>query len=445
MEEFAIRRSKLAAGLRSDSIMLLPGSKIKYRNHDSEYPFRQNSDFYYLTGFCEPKALMVLSKDYNNKITFILFNQANDPQQETWTGKRAGLDGACAKFGADEAYDINSIDTVMPKLFANKQVIYCPLGADKDFDRKVTDWLEAAKRMVRSHMREADKPITHVPNTLIDVLPSIHELRLFKTDYEIDCMRKAAQISAAGHSKLMQTCAPGQMEYQLEATFNEHCLQAGCRSLAYNTIVAGGNNGCTLHYVTNDQPLNDGDLVLIDAGGEYNYYASDITRTFPVGKKFSPAQSAIYSLVLQAQVAGIEQVKPGNGCDTVQEVMVHIIVEGLLKLGVLSGDAKQIIQEKGYQKFYMHSSGHWLGLDVHDAGTYHENGQYRKFAPGMVVTVEPGIYISNSTPGIDAKWLGIAVRIEDDVLVTKTGNEVLSSAAPKKLDEIERVRALSRS
>jgi Xaa-Pro aminopeptidase len=440
MEEFATRRNKLAALMRPESIMLLPGAKIKYRNNDSEYPFRQNSDFYYLTGFCEPKCVMAICKDAKENVAFILFNQANDALMETWTGKRVGIEGVCKAYGANEAHDIANIDNVVPKLFANKQTIYYPLGSEKEFDLKVIAWLDAAKRNLHSKTRDNESVVSYVPDTLTDVLPLIHELRLFKSEQEIALLRRAAEISAQGHLKLMQTCKPGQMEYQLEAIFNEHCFQAGCRALAYNTIVAGGNNGCTLHYVTNDQPLKAGDLVLVDAGGEFNYYAADITRTFPVSGKFSPEQKQIYNLVLQAQLAGIEQVKPGNPCDRVQEVMVEIIVNGLLRLGVLSGNAQQIIKDKDYLKFYMHSSGHWLGLDVHDAGKNKANGSYRKFAQGMVVTVEPGIYINNTTQGIDRKWLGIAVRIEDDVLVTKSGNDVLSCKAPKTVDEIESAR-----
>jgi len=275
------------------------------------------------------------------------------------------------------------------------------------------------------------------PNTLIDLLPILYELRLIKSAQEIEFMRKAATISAAGHTKLMQNCQAEQFEYQLEAMFNEHCLQAGCRGLAYGSIVASGNNGCTLHYTANDQRLKKGDLVLVDAGGEYNYYAADITRTFPVGGKFSPEQRQIYDLVLQAQLAGIERVRPGNIWSQVDEVVIKIIVAGLLDLGILSGKPQDIITNKEYKKFYMHGSGHWLGLDVHDVGQYKLKGEWRKFEPGMVLTVEPGIYISQDS-GAEKKWLGIGVRIEDDVLVTETGNDVLSKDAPKQIDEIER-------
>lgn len=438
MDEFTTRRAALAKQLRNNSIALLAGAQLQIRNGDVDYPFRQDSNFYYLTGFDEPEAVLVLSKDAAGKITYILFNRANDPDAEIWNGKRAGQVGACQDYAADEAYDILTIDKQLPKLLANKEAIYYPLGAKLEFDQRVLGWLQVAKNNLYTSARSENQTIFNVPDTIIDLLPMVHELRLFKSEQEIEYMRQAASISAAGHLRLMQSCQPGQMEYQLEAVFNAYCLELGCRGLAYNSIVAGGNNSCTLHYTANDQALRAGDLVLIDAGGEYKNYAADITRTFPVNGKFNPEQRQIYALVLQAQLAGIEQVKPGNKWNAVQDAMVKIIVNGLLELGILTGDSKQLIKDKAFRKFYMHGSGHWLGLDVHDAGKYKQQGNWRAFEPGMVLTVEPGIYIAKDTPGIDAKWYGIGIRIEDDVLVTKKGNEVLSSFAPKSIEEIER-------
>lgn len=436
MDEYLLRRSNLAEQMCNESIAIVPGAELQSRNSDTEYPFRQNSDFYYLTAFCEPYALMALCKDNKGVVTFILFNQASDPAAEVWTGKRAGQGGACKIYKANESYDIATIDEVMPSLFANKQTIYYPLGVDDDFDLKILKWLKSSKSNL-SRKNIANTTVAFIPNTLIDVLPLIHELRLFKSEQEIADMRRAAEISAHGHIKLMQLCKAGQMEYQLEAMFNAHCLHSGCRSLAYGSIVAGGNNGCTLHYVANDQVLKDGDLVLVDAGGEYNYYASDITRTFPVSGKFTQEQKQIYNIVLQAQLAGIEQIKPGNTVNQVQDAILEVIVRGLLELGILKGNVKQLISSQEYKKYYMHSSGHWLGLDTHDVGRYKINNQWRKFKPGMVLTVEPGIYIANDTLNINQKWLGIGVRIEDDVLVTKKGYEVLSHHAPKQIEEIE--------
>lgn len=437
MEEFILRRGNLAKQLQNSSIMLLPGADLLVRNGDAEFPFRQNSDFFYLTGFSEPESVLAIVKDSRGKSSYVLFNRANDPEAEVWNGKRAGQLGAVEDFAFDEAHDIAKIDNVLPDLLENMKALYYPLGADHDFDKKVFSWLKKAKNNMHVRSRGDNQTILCVPDTLIDVLPIIHAARLFKSAKEIEYMRMAAEISSAAHRKLMQSCHAGQMEYQLEAIFNAHCLDAGCRGLAYNSIVAGGYNSCILHYVSNDQALRDGDLVLIDAGGEYNNYAADITRTFPVNGKFSVEQRAIYSLVLQAQLAGIEQVKPGNTWNRVQEVMVEIIVNGLLELGILSGDAKQLIREKAYRQFYMHSSGHWLGLDVHDVGCYKLNGKWREFEPGMVLTVEPGIYIAKNSSGIENKWLGIGVRIEDDILVTKKGREVLSASAPKTIEEIE--------
>lgn len=437
MNEFMTRRNKLAAQMPTDSIAILLGGIISENSYGT-YRFRQNSDFIYLTNFVESNAAMALCKDDKGTVSFVLFNAPRDPVLEVWDGKRVGIDGARSEYHADAAYDINDIDNVMPELLANKQVIYYPLGADGNFDSKILNWLNAAKKSLNKNGTATIKA-NFVPNCLQDILPLIHELRLFKSDLEIEYMRQAASISAVAHLKLMQQRQPGQFEYQLEAIFNAHCLNAGCRNLAYNSIVASGNNSCTLHYIANDQKLCAGDLILVDAGGEYNYYASDITRTFPVTGKFTPAQKAIYELVLTAQLAGIEQVKPGNTYNKVQETMVDIIVHGLIKLGLLQGDPKQLIQEQAYRKYYMHGGGHWLGLDTHDVGKYRIDNKWRKFQPGMVLTVEPGIYIANTLTDIDSKWHGIGVRIEDDVLVTKKGNEVLSHAAPKTIADIERV------
>ncbi len=432
MDEYVTRRSKLAAQLRNGSIAILRGAAIKIRNNDADHPFRQDSNFYYLTGFNEPNAVLALSKDEKGNVSYVLFNQASDSVAEVWTGKRIGQDNACKIYKADKSYDIADIDAVMPELFVSKQIIYYPLGSDEQLDLNILNWLKLSK----------SKSATFVPDTLTDILPFVYELRLFKSDKELEFMRKAAVISAHAHLSLMRSCKAGMQEYQLEAIFNSQCLDAGCRALAYNSIVAAGNNSCTLHYTTNDQTLIAGDLVLVDAGGEYNNYAADITRTFPVNGKFTEPQQLIYNLVLKAQLAGIAEVKPGNTWDRVQIVIVEILVKGLIDLGILTGDYKQLIKDNAYKKFYMHSSGHWLGLDVHDAGKYKINGQWRKFEPGMVLTVEPGLYISNDIPGIESKWLGIGVRIEDDILVTRKGHEVLSSAAPKTIEEIERAAAV---
>lgn len=438
MDEFITRRNKLAAQMPNDSIAILFGGSVPEHTYGASR-FRQDSDFYYLTNFTEPDAVMALCKDDKGVVSFILFNQACDPAMEIWDGKRCGQEDAKKIYNADSAYDIKHIDTLMPELFINKQTVYYPLAINDALDARIMQWQRNAKKFLATRNAKATNKAAFIPDSFVDVLPLIHELRLFKSDLEIDYMRKAAHISATAHLKLMQQRKIGQYEYQLEAIFNAHCLDAGCRYLAYNSIVASGNNSCTLHYISNDKQLSPGDLVLVDAGGEYNYYASDITRTFPVNGKFNDAQKQIYNLVLRAQLAGIEQVKPGNTYNKIQEVIVEIIVEGLLKLGILSGNAKEIINTQQYRKYYMHSSGHWLGLDTHDVGKYKIKSQWRKLQPGMVLTVEPGIYIAKDCHEVDSKWRGIGVRIEDDILVTKKGHEVLSAAAPKTIEDIERV------
>lgn len=437
MEEFLARRIKIARSMPENSIALLPGAKTQFRNSSVEYQFRQDSDFYYLTGFTEANAFMALCKNGNGQLQFVLFNEAADIDYEIWNGKRIGQEDACKIYNADIAYDIAEIDTILPNLLANKKNIYYPLAVSADLDLRVTSWLRTAKCNLTNKKYRESTVVEYLPDTVIDLMPFIHELRLIKSEEEIFCMRKAAEISAQAHLKLMKNTQPGQMEYQLEAIFNECCLQAGCRGFAYQAIVAGGNNSCTLHYTNNDRPLVAGDLVLVDAGGEYNFYASDITRTFPVSGKFTHEQKLIYELVLEAQLAGISKIKPGNTYDSVQLAILEVIVNGLLELGIMHGDAQQIIQAKTYTKFYMHSSGHWLGLDVHDPSRYKVGNKWRKFEPGMVLTVEPGIYIANTMTDIDAKWRGIGIRIEDDVLVTKKDHEVLSSGAPKTVAEIE--------
>lgn len=413
LEEYAARRAKLAAQLPAASLAILPGAKLQYRNSDAEFPFRQNSNFYYLTGFSEPEACLVLTKDADAKVKFILFNRARDVEAEVWTGPRAGQEGAREQYAADEAYPFAELTPVVERLFSEAQTLFCPANFD------LSAWA---------------KP----PTTVKNILPLIHEMRLIKSEQEIECMRKAAVISSQAHAKIMRSCAPKMFEYQLEAVFVEHCLQTGCRALAYTPIVASGSNACILHYIENNRQILNNDLVLVDAGVEYQNYAADITRTFPANGKFTAEQRTIYELVLRAQEAGIAKIMPGNTWNQVQDAMLDVMVPELIQLGILQGKKDDLIASKAYRKFYMHSSGHWLGLDVHDSGEYKIDDKWRKFVPGMVLTVEPGIYISPTCDSVDPKWRGIGVRIEDDVLVTKAGHEILSIAAPKQLAEIER-------
>ncbi len=430
-KEFKQRRQLLAEKLPLGSMAILWGAPRKFRNHDAEFPFRQESDFYYLTGFCEPDAILVLLKLQPNEMEMILFCHPRHVEEERWVGKKAGLEEAKAEYGADKAYAITDADLFIPELIKRSQKIFCPLGHNALFEKRIEDWYLAAQPKGKI------KENSELSAIFVDLLPFIHEARLIKSPAEIELMRKAAKISATAHVALMKACQPNTMEYDLEGLFLYECFKAGCRTLAYNSIVGGGVNACTLHYNANDQPLKAGDLVLIDAAAEYQYYAADITRTFPVGGKFTPDQKKLYELVLTAQLAAIEAVRPGTRWDKLQEIVVNIIVRGLLELGILKGDKETVIREKTYKKFYMHNSGHWLGLDVHDAGGYKVKDDSRTLTAGMVLTVEPGIYISPNDPNVDKRWWGIGIRIEDDVLVTATGHQVLSSDVPKTIAEIE--------
>lgn len=425
---FQQRKKKLFEQMRDNSIVILPSANECIRNNDVHYKFRQHSDFYYLTGFNEPEAVAIFIRR-NASNEFFLFNRNRDPKAEIWTGKRAGQAGACQDFGADQAFPIGDIDTVMPDFLQNITCIYYPVGFDKHFESQLMAWIKTLRDKARTGV--------HAPDEFIHTEQLLHEMRLIKDDDEIACLRNAAEISAQAHVKAMQACRPSLFEYQLEAELRHAFLHGGCLDIAYDSIVAGGKNACVLHYIENTAQLNDGDLVLIDAGGEYDYYAADITRTFPVNGKFSTEQTAIYNIVLKAQLAGIEQVRIGKPWNAIQDAILPIITQGLIDCGILSGDCDALIAEKAYMDFYMHNAGHWLGLDVHDVGHYKIDNAWRPLQAGMVMTVEPGIYISPNNENVDAKWHGIGVRIEDDVLVTEAGPDVLSRAAPKTIAEIE--------
>ncbi len=430
-EEFAKRREILLEKMPVGSIALLPAGDLKYRNNDAEYPFRQESHFYYLTGFCEPNALLVLIKE-TTSFLYVLFCEESEPEKECWIGKRVGIEGAKAILGANSAYSINTLDTIMPDLLAGKQQIFYSLGHAPAWDQRLLGWVNAVRAKVKTGQQ--------APSVWRELLPLIQEARLIKSPSEIRLMQQAATISAEAHIQLMKACKPKMMEYELEAILLQQCYQKGCRAMAYSSIVGGGNNACTLHYVNNNMPLQSGDLVLVDAAGEYQYYAADITRTFPVNGRFSADQKLIYQLVLKAQVSAIEAVCPGMPWDKLQEIIVRIIVEGLVELGILEGNVDLLIEQRIYRQFYMHGSGHWLGLDVHDAGEYKIQGKSRVLEPGMVLTVEPGIYI-DAHAKVDKRWQGIGIRIEDNILVTETGYQVLTSAVPKTIEDIEKLMA----
>ena len=430
--EYSRRRRRLMQMMGPDTIAILPAAPVQIRNRDVEFPHRQDSDFLYLTGFCEPEAVMVLLPGRRGA-EFILFCRNKDPLTELWNGKMAGLEGAVAEFEADDAFPIDDIDDILPGLLENKEKIFYSMGSNKEFDGRVTDWLNHVRSKARNGVR------TPLEFVALDHL--VHEMRLFKSRHEIKLMRQAARISARAHRRAMQCCRAGLDEYHLEAEILHEFMRHGCRDAAYPSIVGGGANACVLHYTDNNARLNDGELVLIDAGVEYQGYASDITRTFPVSGCFSAEQKALYELVLKAQQAAIDKVAPDRHWNEPHMAAVRVLTRGLIKLGLLKGEYRDLIRKEAYKRFYMHRTGHWLGLDVHDVGDYKVDGIWRQLEPGMVLTVEPGLYIPAHSRGIARKWWNIGIRIEDDVLVTRDGCEVLTRDTPKTVREIEKLMA----
>ena len=429
--EFARRRKQLMRMMGHDAIAILPTALEKIRNRDAEYPFRPDSDFYYLTGFPEPEAVLVLVPGRKHGET-ILFVRVRDPERETWTGRRAGPEGACERYGADDAFPIGDIDDILPGLLENRERVYYTMGVHPDFDTHVIAWV--------NRIREGSRSGRRTPGEFISLEHLLHDMRLYKSAAEIKAMKHAAKIAAAAHTRAMQLCKPGLWEYQVEAEFSHEFRRHGCHH-AYNPIVGGGANGCILHYNENNMPLNDGDLLLIDAGAEYDCYASDITRTFPVNGRFSKPQRALYELVLAAQAAAIAKIKPGNHWNDPHDAAVKVLTAGLVKLGILKGRVSKLVKDAAYKRVYMHRTGHWLGMDVHDVGDYKVGDEWRILEPGMVMTVEPGLYIPAGSKGVARKWWNIGIRIEDDVVVTKTGCEVITGGAPKTVDEIEALMA----
>ena len=430
--EFAKRRKRLMHVMGDNAIAILPTAAERVRSRDTEYHYRADSDFYYLTGFPEPEAVAVLIPGRTHG-EFLLFCRESDPEMETWHGRRAGLDGAREQYGADDAFPIADIDEILPGLLENKERVYYTMGAHRDFDRQVMDWI--------NQLRKKSRAGVHTPGEFVALDHQLHDMRLYKSSAEQAAMRKAAKITSQAHMRAMRASRPGMHEYQLEAEILHEFMMQGARFPSYNSIVGGGVNGCILHYTENSDELKDGDLVLIDAGCEYDYYAADITRTFPVNGRFSPEQRALYELVLDANYAAIEQVQPGNHWNQPHEAAVKVLTQGLVKLGLLKGRVPQLIKDQAYRKFYMHRTGHWLGMDVHDVGDYKIGEEWRVLEPGMVLTIEPGLYIAGSSKGVAKKWHNIGIRIEDDVLVTKSGHEVLTRDAIKEPDEIEALMA----
>ena len=429
-KEFARRRRAIMEEMGEGSIAILPAAPVRTRNRDVEYPYRQDSDFFYVTGFDEPEAVAVMVPG-RKRGEFILFCRERDPEMELWNGVRSGLEGACADYGADDAFPIGDIDDILPGLLENQSRVYYAMGYYMDFDQRMIGWVNRVR--TRSNVGVSS------PAEFVALDNVLHEMRLVKSKGEVRAMTRAMEISSAAHVRAMGACRPGMAEYQIDAELSYAFMRAGSRRAAYPSIVAGGANACVLHYIENRDTLRDGDLLLIDAGAEYDYYAADITRTFPVNGRFSKPQRALYEVVLEAQAAAIEQIRPGNHWNQPHEAAVEVLAEGLVALGLIKGRAATVIKKGRYRKFYVHRTGHWLGMDVHDVGDYKIGGEWRVFEPGMVMTVEPGLYVAAGDKQVARKWWNMGIRIEDDVLVTRDGHKVLTAAAPKSVEDIEAI------
>ena len=429
VEQFRARRLRLIESMGSGAA-LIPTAPEATRNRDSHYPYRFDSYFYYLTGFQEPESMLLLIAGDQPKS--VLFCRDKDMEREIWDGFRHGPAGALNEFGFDEAYSISQLGEMVPKLLANQAQLYYSLGADAAWDARVTHWLNQLRAQGRSGVS--------APSEIVDVRALVDEMRLFKSDYELDIMRRAAEISAGAHKRAMQITRPQMREYEVEAELLHEFYRNGSQAPAYTSIVAGGANACVLHYVANNAQLNNGELLLIDAGCELNGYASDITRTFPVNGKFSAAQKDLYDLVLASQAAAIEKIRPGSHWNEPHEAALDVLIRGFIDFGLCKGSPESVLESGDYRRFYMHRTGHWLGLDVHDAGEYKRDGEWRALEPGMTLTVEPGCYVRPAENVPEHFW-NIGIRIEDDALVTASGCEIITAAAPKTVADIEALMA----
>ena len=426
--------------IEKNSVAIIPAAREAVRSHDTHYRYRQNSDFFYLTGFEEPEAIAVITPAREKKFT--LFVRPRDLEQEIWTGYRAGVEGAVADYDADEAFTISDFDAKLPEIMDGPDVLYYAFGhTSPEMDQKIISQLAS--------MRETNRKPLEPPRTIVDPSSILHEMRVLKSSEEIEIMQRAADIAAEAHVEAMQNVRPGMMEYEVEDMLEAYFRKHGAAGSSYTSIVGGGGNATVLHYIDNKDQLKDGDLLLVDAGAEYKGYASDITRTFPINGKFTDAQREIYDLVLKCQKSCVDMVRPGVRLEDLKTHSIEVLTEGMVELGLLKGDPAKLIEEKKYMQFYMHNLGHYLGIDVHDAGRYYFNGESRPAEAGMVMTIEPGLYISPDTSripegfnkDIPAKYLGIGVRIEDDVCVTENGSRVLTHKVPKEREEIEALMA----
>ena len=424
------RRNQLGAMLPKNSAVVIAGASTQYRNADSSHAFRQDSNFWYLSGFNEAESTLVLLINEENDVQSIAFVPEKNELKEIWDGYRAGPEGAMQDHGFDLAFNNTEINDRLPDLLAGNNQVYYPVGKSKTLDADIIDWIKSAKSKDR-HSSAID---------IADASYKVGNQRLIKDEDEIEIMRKACKISAEAHIEAMKFVKPGMTEQEIEAFYQYEFSKRGGRFSAYTPIVAGGENACVLHYVENSKPLKDGELLLVDAGCEFELYASDITRTYPINGKFTEPQLAIYEVVLEAQLKSIEAISTHNNVMDAQIISEKVITQGLIDLGILQGSMDELHEAGAFRDFYMHKIGHWLGIDVHDAGDYMEDGDYMKFKPGMVTTVEPGIYISSSAD-VEDKWKGIGIRIEDDILVTANGNENLTAFVPSNPREIEALMA----
>lgn len=427
-QEFIARQNRLLAQCQPNSVCIVPAATMVTRSRDTEYLFRQNSDFWYLTGFEEPNAWLILSNHprYGERYRAMVV-QAKDKHAEIWHGKRLGAEAALSRFSLDEAFELQELEEALLESMQGQQNVYFALGQSSAYDKLFSEAMNT--------LRDAPKE-SLAPLTIHDLRPILHEMRLFKSACEVAMMKAAGEITARAHKRAMQFAAPGCYEYQLEAEIHHEFAMAGARSPAYSTIVGSGKNACILHYTQNNAQVNDGDLILIDAGAEYQGYASDITRTFPANGVFSQAQRDIYNVVLKAQQSVLDMLGPGMTLSDAMQHSVEVITEGLVALGIFEGSVAQNLEEETWRQYYMHGLGHFIGLDVHDVGNYKIDGEDRPLKPGMVITVEPGIYISEDSD-VPAQYKGIGIRIEDDVVITASGVEILTADVPKEIDEIE--------
>jgi Xaa-Pro aminopeptidase len=429
LEEYRRRRERLMQAIGPDNIAIVPSAREQIRNRDVHYKFRQDSDFWYLTGFNEPDSIAVLAPG-RKEGAFVLFVRERNREREIWDGRRAGPEGVVRDYGADQGFVIGDFLAQLPKLLGGRNKVFYTLGEHADWDAKITGCVR--------EIREVSRRGPAAPTEFVALESSLHELRLIKSEAELQLLRQACKVSAAAHVRAMRMTRPGVWEWQVAAEIH-HEFERNDMEPGYGSIVGGGDNACILHYKENESQLRDGELLLIDAGGEYRGYTADITRTFPVNGCYEGARKEVYEVVLAAQKAAIAELKPGNSSLRPHEVATRVLTDGMIALGLLKGDAEELIKAEKHRAFYMHGTGHWLGLDVHDVGRYKLNGQHRPFEPGMVMTVEPGLYIAPGTEGVDQRFWGIGVRIEDDVLVSAAGPEVLTAGAPKDVAAVEEV------